>query len=278
MQRIDDSSIDRGANEPWYVMTRASQRDRYQRALNLATLDRWRPKDAYDVGCANGQFASRLAGLGVSVVGMDINQDRIHQNQAEHENTPNLSFRHADFLTAGTAAGSADLVCALEVIYYFSEEEERRFLERAWEVLRPGGRLLLIVNIFFTSHISEESLCAKVSEKFQILKIDKIYRSLYYRMELPLIELLDQIKYLENLRIFSPAILSVNRTFYPGVWNTILLRPSVTLDRIILPGVRFLALRLLGSDLLYKGITGLTRMFWPRKGKSQMIIIAEKKQ
>lgn len=277
MQRIDDPSIDRGANEPWYIMTRASQRDRYRRALSLATFGRWRPKDAYDVGCANGQFASRLAGLGVSVTGLDISQERIHQNQAQYENTPNLSFRHADFLTAGPAAGSADLVCALEVIYYFSEEEEKIFFEKAWEALRPGGRLLLSVNVFFTSHISEEALIAKVERKFRILKIDKIYRSFYYRLELPLIELLDQIKYLENLRLFSPAILGVNRTFYPGVWNTVLLRPSFTMDRIILPAARFLALKLLGSWLLYKTVTGLTRIFWPRKGKSQMIIIAEKK-
>jgi 2-polyprenyl-3-methyl-5-hydroxy-6-metoxy-1,4-benzoquinol methylase len=276
MQQIDDSRIERIANEPWYVSSRASQIDRFARCLKLIESEGWSPRRVYDVGCANGQFSLLLTNLKAHVTGIDINCERVRDNQLKYSSVQGLDFQCEDFLTAGHMENEADLVTALEVIYYFSAEQQQLFFQKTYEVLKPGGRILLSANIFFTSHLSEESLLNLISSRFHVIKTDKIYRKLYYCFELPLIKLLDQIKYLENLRIFSPNILRLNRRFFPGLWNYLLLRPSDFMDRFLLPGVRVILIKLLESMSIYKLITEITRVLCPRKGQSQLIIIAEK--
>lgn len=276
MQKIDDSTIDRLANEPWYVSTRASQKDRFARCLKLIQIQGFSPRNAYDVGCANGQFSAQLAGLGVEVTGFDINSERIQENRLKYGATKAMDFRCEDFLSSDIAENAVDLITALEVLYYFSSDQQRKFFQKAYETLSPGGRLLVSVNIFFTGHFSEDTLLELIDKRFDTVAIDRIYRNYYYRFELPLIEWLDQIKYLEKLRLFSPNILSLNRKFYPGVWNWLLLRPSRFMDHYLLPGLRSLLLGLLESRLIYWSITELTRLFSPVKGQSQMIILLEK--
>ena len=276
MHPIDDCSIDRLANEPWYVSSRASQKDRFSRCLSLVEEITGAPAVIYDVGCADGQFSVRLAEKGATVTGLDIHPDRIAQNQARCSHIPGLTFRCEDFLTAAIPDGQADLVTALEVLYYFGSEDQRRFLEKAHRALRPGGRLLISANIFWTGHFSEESFAALLEGLFRIERTERIYRVVYYRLELPLIRILDQIRYLEQLRIFSPNILRLERRFYPGLWNALLLRPSKLTDTILIPGIRYLILKTLESKALYRAVTGLTKRFMPGKGRSQLIILAEK--
>ena len=276
MRKIDDSTIDRLANEPWYVSTRASQKERFARCLKLIQAHGFSPRNAYDIGCANGQFSALLAGLGAKVTGFDINSGRIKDNRLNYVSTAGLDFRCEDFLTGEVDENAVDLITALEVLYYFSHEQQQLFFQKAYETLQPQGRLLVSVNVFFSGHFSEESLLALIDERFDRIAVDKIYRNFYYRFELPLIEWLDQIKYLEKLRLFSPNILRLDRKFYPGIWNRILLRPSRFMDRYLLPGIRTILLGLLESRLIYWGVTELTRIFSPAKGQSQMIILLEK--
>ena len=276
MQAIDDNAIDRLANEPWYVSTRASQKDRFARCLKLIQTQDFSPRNAYDIGCANGQFSALLADLGAKVTGFDINSGRIKDNQLNYGSSAGLDFRCEDFLTGEVDENAVDLITALEVLYYFSHEQQQLFFQKAYETLQPQGRLLVSVNVFFTGHFSEESFLELIDERFNRVAVDRIYRNCYYRFELPLIEWLDQIKYLEKLRLFSPNILRLNRKFYPGVWNWILLRPSRFMDRYLLTGIRTILLGLLESRLIYWGVTELTRIFSPTKGQSQMIILLKK--
>lgn len=275
-QRIDDLQIERLANEPWYVSSRASQRDRFARCLKLLGFPEFQPRRVLDVGCANGQFSSLLAKHSQEVIGIDINQQRIMDNQQRMAQEARLRFEQADFLQRSFEPESFDCISALEVLYYFSLEQQRLFFQKAYDCLRPGGRLLVSVNIFFSGHFSEESFMANIDPRFQVLKIDRIYRNYYYKIELPIIEWLDHLHYLETLRIFSPNILKLERKFYPGIWNYLLLRPSRPMDRFVLPGARRVLLRILESDTLYRIVTGVTRLFAPERGKSQMIVLLVK--
>ena len=275
-QQIDDVQIERLANEPWYVSSRASQKDRFARCLGLLRLSGFAPQRILDVGCANGQFSSLLTNVGETVLGIDINKERIIDNRRRFAGHDRLQFEQADFLQRPFAAGSLDCITALEVLYYFSPEQQRQFFQKACDCLRPGGRLLVSVNIFFSGHFSEESFLSTVDPRFRLLQADRIYRNYYYRLELPVIEWLDQLLYLEKLRIFSPNILKLERKFYPGIWNWLLLRPSGLMDRYVLPGLRRVLLGLLESGPLYRLVTGLTRLIAPESGKSQLIVLLEK--
>lgn len=275
--RLIDSSICRAATEPWYVSTRASTRDRYDRCLGLIRRYCPSPQLSYDVGCAYGQFAARLARLGGQVVGIDRLPDRIAHNREAYSQEANLSFLEGDFLTLDLPPESADLVTALEILYYFAPEERDTLLQKIHEVLKPGGHLLISNNIFSRPDgLSQDQFLALVRQKFHLVATYTFYRGLYYRVELPLIHLLDEINYLASLRIFSPHILKVNRQFYPGRLNRLLLSPSRFLDLVALPLIRKAALSVLKSRTLYRTLTFVGKTFLPDQSRTQLLVMAQK--
>lgn len=275
--RMLDSSIRRAAGEPWYVSSRASSRDRYRQCLRLIERRCPSPALSYDVGCAHGQFAARLAELGGQVAGIDRLPDRIAHNRGAYSRKANLSFLEGDFLTLDLPLQTADLVTALEILYYFAPEERPQLLKKAHAVLKPGGCLLISNNIFARPDgLSQEDFTALVAQYFTVVETYTIYRGLYYRVELPLIHFLDEINYLESLRIFSPHILTIHRRFYPGRWNRVLLTPSRIMDRVALPLARQVALLLLQSSVFYRTLTFLGKILLPERSRTQLLVLAQK--
>ncbi len=276
-QQIDDATIERLANEPWYVSARASQIDRFRHSLKLVNKHIPQIQLVYDIGCANGQFSQMLSRLADRVVALDINPERIEQNQCKYELVENLTFSVGNFLEMELPVGCADLVSALEVLYYFNEEQQRQFLAKAAAMLRRNGCILISANVFFAGHFDTQSLQGLVGEYFDVVETRTIYRNLYYKIELPIIRWLDSINYLTKLRIFTPNILLLKRKFYPGFWNTLLLRPSQLMDRFLIPLARWMGIRLLQSMLLYRIVTSFSKIFFPDESRSQLIILARKK-
>lgn len=277
MQQIDDATIERLANEPWYVSARASQKDRFRQSLELINKHIPQINLAYDIGCANGQFSNQLACLARQVVALDINQERIEQNQFKYASVQNINFQTGNFLEMDISADCVDLVTALEVLYYFNTEQQSQFLAKAANLLQRDGYILLSANVFFAGHFNAEALQDLVQKYFTIVETRTIYRNLYYKIELPMIRWLDSINYLIKLRIFTPNILLLKKKFYPGIWNTLLLRPSLLMDKIIIPLARFAGIRILRSTLLYRVITSFSEFFSPDESRSQLIILARKK-
>jgi hypothetical protein len=124
--------------------------------------------------------------------------------------------------------------------------------------------------------LSQEDFTALVAQYFTVVETYTIYRGLYYRVELPLIHFLDEINYLESLRIFSPHILTIHRRFYPGRWNRALLTPSRIMDRVALPLARQVALLLLQSCVLYRTLTFLGKTLLPERSRTQLLVLAQK--
>jgi len=124
--------------------------------------------------------------------------------------------------------------------------------------------------------LSQADFTALVEQYFTVVGTYTIYRGFYYRMELPLIHFLDEVNYLESLRLFSPHILSLDRRFYPGRWNRVLLTPSRTMDRVVIPLARRAALSLLRSRILYGALTTLGKTLLPERSRTQLLILAQK--
>jgi len=273
----DDKFLDfRLENEPWYVSTRASQKDRFKKALALIRKNCGNPGMVYDIGCADGQFSALLAVVGDNVVGWDCNSGRVAGNIERFRHLKNLHFYPRDILRDSLPEESADLVTALEILYYFSREEQTAFLLRVRQLLKDGGHFLMSVNVFSGSRFTEASVRKLLTRHFKIVAVTPIYRNAYYRFELKIIRLIDELNYLEKLRIFTPNILKLNRKFYPEKWNGILLRPSWVMDHVVIPVARRGALCLIGSRVLYAAVTYLTKLFSPARGKSQILFLARK--
>jgi 2-polyprenyl-3-methyl-5-hydroxy-6-metoxy-1,4-benzoquinol methylase len=93
-----------------------------------------------DAGCGNGDLAARLAAEGYCMSGFDISSSGLeHARRA----SPGLRFEHIsgyDDLRSRFGACFDACVC-VEVIEHVYDP--RRFARRLYEVLRPGGRLIL---------------------------------------------------------------------------------------------------------------------------------------
>lgn len=98
-----------------------------------------------DLGCGEGVLVERLTRSGAHVTGFDIHDEMVAAAR-ERLNTAGVT---AELATGGVerlaelAAGSVDLLLALNVAAYFTVEEDERFYAYAARVLRPGGSLVI---------------------------------------------------------------------------------------------------------------------------------------
>lgn len=97
-----------------------------------------------DFGCGDGLLLERLAHRGARVAGMDTDAQMIEAAQARIERAridADASVGGIDRL-ATIPAQSFDHVLAINVITYFSDEQEEQFYRDVHRILRPGGSLV----------------------------------------------------------------------------------------------------------------------------------------
>jgi 2-polyprenyl-3-methyl-5-hydroxy-6-metoxy-1,4-benzoquinol methylase len=95
-----------------------------------------------DLGCGNGFTAGRLAQCGYEVTGVDGSESGI---QLARSNYPNVEFKHALIgpeVTDNLGVNSYDFVISCDVIEHLYSPAA--LVECAFQILKPGGRFLLI--------------------------------------------------------------------------------------------------------------------------------------
>lgn len=100
-------------------------------------------RDLLDVGCGRGQLAAELAAAdrGRHVIGLDPSDAMIEAARAAHPDAPGLEFVAGDFLACQIAPESFDFVSFVASLHHM---DQARALAKAAEILRPGGRLVVI--------------------------------------------------------------------------------------------------------------------------------------
>jgi SAM-dependent methyltransferase len=101
-----------------------------------------------EVGVGEGRLATMLLERGWSGVGWELDEESIRRATARTSRwleAGAFSLRHADWLDEPVAPESVDLVLSSMVLEHLDERDERRYLEHAAQVLRPGGRAVLFV-------------------------------------------------------------------------------------------------------------------------------------
>jgi SAM-dependent methyltransferase len=114
-------------------------------ALRLAAGD-VRGLTVLDAGCGEGAHARMLARAGARVVGVDVAAEMIRIARAEEERRPlGIDYQVASLeRLTGVATGSIDLAVAVMVLMGMPRPEKA--LAELARVLRPGGRLLIVIN------------------------------------------------------------------------------------------------------------------------------------
>ncbi|WP_199423567.1 class I SAM-dependent methyltransferase [Actinotalea solisilvae] len=120
-----------------------------------------------EIGCGHGLVSAcaALADPGRTVLGVDIDAEKIRHAREAARGVPNLEFDVA--VSGAVPAGPWDAVAFVDVLYLLPESEQRRLLTEAVEQLAPGG--LVVVKEMGTEpawkvrwNTAQETLAVKV--------------------------------------------------------------------------------------------------------------------
>jgi SAM-dependent methyltransferase len=100
-------------------------------------------RDVLEYGCGPGSYAFFLAGLGASVVGIDISATAIEQARAaaREQGAEGVEFRQLNAESLDLPDDSFDLVCGTGILHHL--DLERAYAEIV-RTLRPGGTAVFI--------------------------------------------------------------------------------------------------------------------------------------
>jgi len=124
----------------WLAMTvdRDAPPDRAN-ALRYEAIARLCRGRVLELGCGPGHLCGKIAGRGLEVTGVDKNDGKVAKASRLY---PRIRFRQADILTLPEEP-RYDTVVLAEVLEHVTAELGSRMLAKAWELVAPGGRLVV---------------------------------------------------------------------------------------------------------------------------------------
>jgi SAM-dependent methyltransferase len=146
----------------------------FQKRLALQAIQLVDPRPAervVELACGEGWTAQRMARRGARVLGIDLLEPHVISARRSYGDVPGVSFAVGDATRIAVRkaegggpgpgelepvpAASVDKLLCLEAGFQFGPQGRRGLLRRAAEVLRPGGRLVLVDFVWTTSHPEE---------------------------------------------------------------------------------------------------------------------------
>ncbi|HAC63030.1 MAG TPA: hypothetical protein DCF68_05700 [Cyanothece sp. UBA12306] len=143
-----------------------------------------------DVACGYGWTSNQIAKSDAQVVGMDLLQEHIDLARQKFGDRHNLKYIVGDATkmlsstaTAGLAPESIDRMHCLEAAFHFGPQGRQAFLSQAFQLLKPGGRLVLVDFMWQTSSPEEideldPDLCVRETWQFEQFESLEGYRNL----------------------------------------------------------------------------------------------------
>ena len=101
-----------------------------------------------DIGCGSGWFVARLAELvpGGQVIGIDVADAMIHLARSTYRDAANVMFMSGAAEEIPWDECFFEKVVSIESAYYWPDPA--RGLAEAFRVLRPGGTVWILINLF----------------------------------------------------------------------------------------------------------------------------------
>ncbi|MER5432953.1 class I SAM-dependent methyltransferase [Streptomyces sp. NPDC002588] len=98
-------------------------------------------RDALDVGCGDGMLVRKLGERVERVTGVDSSAVMVARARESAGGRPGLRFVEGDFLGVDLPSAGYDFVCSVTAVHHMDFEAA---LRRMRELLRPGGRLVVV--------------------------------------------------------------------------------------------------------------------------------------
>ena len=105
------------------------------------------PARVADLGCGTGTLSVLLAQEGYDVHGVDLSPAMVERARAKAQGVPGARFAVGDASAPDLPAGSFDVVLSRHVLWALPDPAAG--LRRWCDLLRPGGRLLLVEGRWF---------------------------------------------------------------------------------------------------------------------------------
>ncbi|NKB37257.1 MAG: methyltransferase domain-containing protein [Gammaproteobacteria bacterium] len=100
---------------------------------------------AIDIGCGNGRNLGSLSLQFKTVLGIDISPDCLQLASEQFKSRQSVECRQLDLSQCVTDVEKADLGLCLNVVMMQSFETRQRLLQNITSLIKPKGRLLLLV-------------------------------------------------------------------------------------------------------------------------------------
>ena len=134
----------------------------------------------------------------------------------------------------------------------------------------------MTINLFWGDQTRIQEIIISLSKMFEVIEWKIIHRELYYRIELPLLHLLEDISYLKKWKMFdlkdSRPDLST-----PLLNNDLFIRKHTFIDSSILPLLESLSRKILQSNKIFNLSREISKIIFPNFGRNQLILLAKKK-
>jgi 2-polyprenyl-3-methyl-5-hydroxy-6-metoxy-1,4-benzoquinol methylase len=95
-----------------------------------------------EFGCGRGLLTKKVHDQGLEIIGVDICGKKIIEARSKF---PNIEFIQADVLELHLSMDSFDTVLLPEILEHVPEDTGNTMLNMAWDILKPGGRLIVSV-------------------------------------------------------------------------------------------------------------------------------------
>lgn len=92
-----------------------------------------------DLGCGAGRLAGSFD-FDVNYLGIDVVEDLLNYSRRKY---PSFRFENVADFTIPESDGKADMVCAFSLFTHLLHEESFLYIQEAYRVLRPGGKLVM---------------------------------------------------------------------------------------------------------------------------------------
>ena len=107
-----------------------------------------------DLGCGTGWASRRLARLATQgeVTGIDVADEMLRRAEQASQGISNVRYQWGSAETIPATDNSFDKVLSIESFYYYSDQG--RALDELRRVMKPGGRLFILINLYKDNHYS----------------------------------------------------------------------------------------------------------------------------
>jgi len=108
----------------------------------LRTISRLCRGEVIELGCGKGHLSKAIWDRGHQVTGVDLNMKSIQKAKKLY---PHIPFIRTDIRDLKLPEESFDTAVLSEVLEHVPEVQGNEILNKAWNLIRPGGRLVVSV-------------------------------------------------------------------------------------------------------------------------------------